>query len=208
MLNKQGFNLWADGYDDTVQVSEESNLYPFAGYKLVLDTIFNEVMQNEKSTVLDIGFGTGVLSTKLYENGHHIVGIDFSQRMITLAQPKMPQAHLIEWDITNGLPDVVKENKYDSIVSTYTLHHLTDEHKVEFIKNLIPLLSEKGKIFIGDIAFQTQDQLDTCRSNSIDYWDDDEFYFVNDKINSLLKDFCNSEFHPLSHCGGVFIITK
>ncbi len=208
MLNKQGFNLWADGYDDTVQVSEESNLYPFAGYKLVLDTIFNEVMQNKESTVLDIGFGTGVLTTKLYENGHHIVGLDFSSRMITLAQPKMPQAHLIEWDITNGLPDVVKESKYDSIVSTYTLHHLTDEHKVQFIKNLIPLLSENGKIFIGDISFQTQDQLETCRNNSIDYWDEDEFYFVNEKVNSLLQGFCKIEFHPLSHCGGVFIITK
>ena len=32
MLSKQGFDLWANEYDRTVQVSEESNLYPFAGY--------------------------------------------------------------------------------------------------------------------------------------------------------------------------------
>ncbi len=49
MLNKQGFDLWANEYDQTVRVSEESNLYPFAGYKEILNTIFNEVMQNEKS---------------------------------------------------------------------------------------------------------------------------------------------------------------
>ncbi len=67
MLNKQGFDLWANEYDQTVQVSEESNVYPFAGYKEILNTIFNEVMQNEKSKVLDIGFGTGVLTHKLYE---------------------------------------------------------------------------------------------------------------------------------------------
>ena len=65
MLNKQGFDLWANEYDRTVRVSEESNLYPFAGYKEILNTIFNEVMQKEKSKVLDIGFGTGVLTHKL-----------------------------------------------------------------------------------------------------------------------------------------------
>lgn len=27
MLNKQGFNLWAEDYDKTLQVSEENNLY-------------------------------------------------------------------------------------------------------------------------------------------------------------------------------------
>ena len=80
MLNKQGFDLWANEYDQTVQVSEESNLYPFAGYKEILNTIFNEVMQKEKSKVLDIGFGTGVLTNKLYENGHQVDGIDFSGR--------------------------------------------------------------------------------------------------------------------------------
>lgn len=48
------------------------NEYPFAGYKKILNTIYNEVMQ------FDIGFGTGILTSKLYEKGHHIDGIDFS----------------------------------------------------------------------------------------------------------------------------------
>ncbi|UYZ23801.1 hypothetical protein [Mesobacillus jeotgali] len=68
MLNKQGFDLWADGYDKTVQVSEENGVYPFAGYRAILNKIFNEVMEKENARVLDIGFGTGVLTAKLYEN--------------------------------------------------------------------------------------------------------------------------------------------
>ncbi|KYC94324.1 hypothetical protein B4102_3675 [Heyndrickxia sporothermodurans] len=68
MLSKQGFDLWANDYDQTVQLSEENNQYPFAGYKEILNTIFNEVMQKPSSHVLDIGFGTGVLTTKLYEH--------------------------------------------------------------------------------------------------------------------------------------------
>ena len=163
MLNKQGFDLWASGYDQTVRVSEESNLYPFAGYKEILNTIFNEVMQNEKSMVLDIGFGTGILTNKLYENGHQVEGIDFSSEMIAIAQSKMPRANLVEWDISNGLPDGILTKKYDAIVSTYTLHHLTDVAKITFIQQLLPLLNAGGKIFIGDIAFQTRKDLERCR---------------------------------------------
>ncbi|GAM13164.1 class I SAM-dependent methyltransferase [Mesobacillus selenatarsenatis] len=208
MLNKQGFNLWADGYDKTVQVSEESGVYPFAGYKAILNTIFNEVMESEVSRVLDIGFGTGVLTARLYEKGHHIDGIDFSQRMIALAQPKMPNANLIEWDIVKGLPDEIKMKKYDYIVSTYALHHLTDEEKVSFLKELMPLLSEGGKFLIGDIAFQTRQLLETCKNDSKEFWDDAEFYFVFNEIRSVLEDYCKLEFLPLSHCGGVIEITK
>lgn len=206
MLNSRDFNLWADNYDQTVQVSEENNLYPFAGYRKILNTIFSEVMHKETSSVLDIGFGTGVLASKLYENGHQIDGIDFSTKMISIAKSKMPNANLIEWDISRGLPPEILENKYDSIISTYTLHHLTDEDKVSFINNLIPILKKNGKIFIGDIAFETREKLNKCRQDNSKYWDEDEYYFVYDEINYSLKYEC--EFYPISHCGGIFIISE
>lgn len=40
MLNNIEFDLWADGYDKTVGISDEENTYPFAGYKKVLGFIF------------------------------------------------------------------------------------------------------------------------------------------------------------------------
>lgn len=33
MLDNKGFDLWADGYDVAVGLSDESDTYPFAGYK-------------------------------------------------------------------------------------------------------------------------------------------------------------------------------
>ena len=33
MLDNKGFDLWADGYDESVGLSDEENTYPFAGYK-------------------------------------------------------------------------------------------------------------------------------------------------------------------------------
>lgn len=72
MLDKKGFDLWADGYDKAVGILEEANTYPFAGYKEVLGGIFQEILSIEKAKVLDIGFGTGKLTTKLHENGCEI----------------------------------------------------------------------------------------------------------------------------------------
>lgn len=48
---------------------------------------------------LDIGFGTGTLTTKLYEQGCSIYGQDFSSRMIELSSEKMPNAHLYQGDL-------------------------------------------------------------------------------------------------------------
>ncbi|WP_223554300.1 class I SAM-dependent methyltransferase [Lysinibacillus sphaericus] len=208
MLNQQGFNLWADGYDKTVQLSEESNQYPFAGYKAVLNTIFNEVMYSPKSTVLDIGFGTGVLTAKLYDNGHMINGFDFSSKMIDIAKEKMPDANLMEWDLSKGLPPALLDQTYDAIISTYALHHFTDDMKVQYITALLQQLTPTGKIFIGDIAFETKEQLEKCRQDSSSYWDDDEFYFIYEEIGPLLKGLCQLEFHTISHCGGVFVISN
>lgn len=207
MLNNTGFNLWADNYDQTVKVSEESNLYPFAGYKEILNTIFNTVMNKEKADVLDIGFGTGVLTNKLYENGHQIDGLDFSSEMISIAQAKMPEANLMEWDILNGLPAALQEKKYDFIVSTYTLHHLNDEEKITFIRELLSHLKTGGQLLIGDIAFGTREQLKACRAAHVEHWDEDEFYFVADELKAALGDVCKCDFHEISHCGGVMVLS-
>ncbi|WP_270181423.1 class I SAM-dependent methyltransferase [Alkalihalobacillus sp. CinArs1] len=208
MLSKQGFDLWANEYDHSVQVSEESDSYPFAGYKEILNAIYNEVMSTEKANILDIGFGTGVLASRLYEAGHDINGIDFSNEMIRIAQLKMPYAQLIEWDLTHGLPEHFKKKQYDVIISTYALHHISDREKVAFIKELLPQLSENGKILIGDVAFENRRKLEACRSENLHHWDDDEFYFAFDELKAELEGSCKLEFHDFSHCGGVIQISN
>ena len=40
MLDEKGFDLWADGYDSSVGLSDESDSYPFAGYRDILNEIY------------------------------------------------------------------------------------------------------------------------------------------------------------------------
>ena len=94
MLNSNGFNVWAESYDKSVRVSDESDTYPFAGYTAILQEICHRVQSCAGKTVLDIGFGTATLTSKLYDQGYQIYGQDFSGEMIKQAQKKMPQARL------------------------------------------------------------------------------------------------------------------
>lgn len=205
MLSKEGFDLWADGYDKAVGLSDEENTYPFAGYKEVLGSIFQTVMQKENATVLDIGFGTGTLTTKLYEHGCSVYGQDFSSRMIELAYQKMPEAHLYQGDFTQGLAEPLRNQKYDFITATYSLHHLTDEQKTAFIRTLLDRLNEDGKILIGDVAFENREKMDQCRLEAGDEWDDEEIYFVIDELRDSFPDL---SFTQVSYCAGIISLPR
>ena len=205
MLDNKGFDLWADGYDKSVGVSDEKSTYPFAGYKDVLGTIYKIIMDKPNAVVLDIGFGTGTLTTKLYENGCTIYGQDFSAGMIELASEKMPNAHLYQGDFTQGLVEPLLAQRYDFIVATYSLHHLTDEQKVCFLRMLRDHLNPGGQVLIGDVAFENRSQLEQCQKAVGDEWDDDEIYFV---VDELKKEFPSLIFTQISYCAGIISLVS
>lgn len=205
MLNSKGFDLWAGGYDKSVSLSDEGDTYPFAGYKTILNEIYNRVLSGPGRRVLDIGFGTGTLTAKLYEQGCCIFGQDFSGKMIELAQNKMPKAKLYQGDFSHGLVNDLKQLTYDAIIATYSLHHLTDQQKISFIGELLPLLNEDGCIYIGDVAFATRHELEKCKLQAGEEWDETEIYFVFDELRSV---FPKLVFEPISYCAGIFTLRK
>ena len=74
--------------------------------------------------------------------------------MIALASEKMPNAHFYQGgDFSKGLVEPLRSFRYDYIVATYALHHLTDAQKSDFLLDLRNYLKENGKIIIGDVAF-------------------------------------------------------
>lgn len=208
MLDSKGFDLWANDYDKSVNLSEESDEYPFAGYKDVLNYIYNRVMEKPESDVLDIGFGTGILTSGLYNAGCKITGIDFSSKMIDIAKKKMPNAELIKYDFSKGLPCEIMNHCYDFIISTYAIHHLSDKDKIKFIKSLSALLNKEGMILIGDVSFNTRNEMEKCKEKYRDIWDFDEFYFIAEEISEYMNDEFKCMYTKISQCAGVMMIFK
>ena len=205
MLNNTGFDLWADGYDKSVGLSDENDRYPFAGYRAMMNALYQRVLAQSGRDVLDIGFGTGVLTSQLYKQGCRIYGQDFSARMIELAQAKMPDARLYQGDFSKGLVPELCAQQYDAIVATYSLHHLTDTQKIGFLRTLLPLLKQDGCLFIGDVAFRTREELEACRTAAGEDWDSDEIYFV---YGELRPHFHTLTFESFSHCTALLTLRK
>ena len=205
MLNSNGFDVWADGYDESVRLADESDAYPFAGYATILKEIYGRVCASGAKAVLDIGFGTGTLAGQLYQQGCDVFGQDFSSRMIQLAQGKMPRAKLYQGEFSLGLVQELKQQRYDAIIATYALHHLTDEQKVTLLQELLPLLQDNGCIYVGDVAFATRAQLEQCKAQAGDDWDASEIYFVYDELKQA---FPQLQFEPVSHCAGLLTLKK
>ncbi len=205
MLDSRGFDLWADGYDEAVMISEEENGFPFAGYKAVLERIFRTVASKPRAAVLDLGFGTGTLTARLYESGCDVYGQDFSAKMCALAQAKMPRAHLYQGDVAQGLAPPLRERRYDFIVATYSLHHLTDEQKIGCLRALRKRLKAGGTILIGDVAFESRAVLERFRLQAGSDWDDEEYYFAADELRRAFPDM---SFVQVSGCAGVISIPR
>ena len=56
MFSNKGFDLWADDYDQSVEISDNDGSYPFAGYKNILNEIYNRILNESYRNILDIGF--------------------------------------------------------------------------------------------------------------------------------------------------------
>ena len=125
--------------------------------------------------------------------------------MIESARLKMPKAKLYQGDFSNVLVEELKQNKYDAIIATYSLHHLTNEQKVCFLKSLQSLLNDGGCIYIGDVAFKTRIDMENYRVVIGDEWDDEEIYFA---VDELAKSFPQVKFEPFSFCSGVLSLEK
>jgi putative AdoMet-dependent methyltransferase len=206
MLNSEGFDLWADGYDESVHLSEEDGEYPFAGYKKVLGEIYRRVMERGGGDVLDVGFGTGVLTSRLYDSGCRIVGVDFSEKMIALAKAKMPEALLVQCDFSKGLPEEITRRRFSFIVSTYAFHHLRDGGKPGFLRRLSTLLKPGGEILVGDVSFETRRELTECKEKYREIWDGDEEYFVAEELEKALGGGLACDYRKISHCAGVLSV--
>ena len=200
MLDQKGFDLWAEDYDKFVGISEEKNTYPFAGYRAVLGNIYQSIMRKPKAVVLDLGFGSGRLTARLYEKGCTVYGQDFSERMIELAAQKMPEARLYQGDFAEGLAEPLLRERYDFIIATYSLHHLGDEQKLLLLQALRKLLNPGGQLLIGDVMFEDREKLEQCRRKVGDAWDEEEIYFVVDELKQMFPEF---RFEKISFCAGV-----
>jgi len=210
-MMKELFDRLAVTYDLDVIESDKENLFPFAGYVRTLDFIAAEIALRtlpDRAKMLDLGIGTGLLETKLKPESIDLTGIDVSSNMLEIAALRHPGARLFCADFRAGIPVAAAEEKWDVIVATYAMHHLTLNEFIDYIDYLTSRLAPYGKIYVGDILFLDYRERENCRLQNMDSWDETEHYHAYDDIVAKISGRLALSFAKLSFCAGVLIISK
>lgn len=204
-MDANHFDRWAENYDYDVRESDQAESYPFAGYERVLDRIAVFVLAEPVGKMLDLGTGSGTLASRFYDAGWKISAVDFSEEMLKQARESMPEARFLIADFTKALPKELDGEKFDFIVMTYAFHHLEYEKQADFLRSLLPLLIENGKILLGDISFETKEGFEKVKLQSGEEWDDEEFYPIVEELRAQLPDL-HFEHEVISFCATVMRI--
>jgi putative AdoMet-dependent methyltransferase len=127
-----------------------------AAYHDVLAWVISEARIDSSSRVLELGSGTGNLSCLLDRSGE-LVCVDLSERMEAIARSKsghILNRRFIKADILEVFD--YERAPFDSVISTYAIHHLTDEEKRLLFAKIFTGLVPGGRAVFGDLMLQNQ----------------------------------------------------
>jgi putative AdoMet-dependent methyltransferase len=154
--------------------------------------------------VLDLGTGTGNLALLFAEQGCRLTCTDFSEAMLARAQEKLPKAEQYLHDLRVPLPFV--NRRFDAVVSAYVFHHFPLTQKVEICQRLVQeALTPGGKLVIGDISFQSYQDMEAFKMTVSD-WDDEYYWLADETLSCLQKVRLNARYTQFSPCAGVYEI--
>jgi SAM-dependent methyltransferase len=93
------------------------------------------------SLILDAGCGSGIPITKILSQTFQVIGIDFAEKQVSLAQKQVSNANFICQDMTNlGF----RELAFNAICSYYAIIHIPRIYHAGIFKRFYSLLQPSG----------------------------------------------------------------
>lgn len=109
-----------------------------------LEFIKKYVSKGDK--VLDLGCGNGRLTELLKDLDIKYIGIDSSEKLISLAKKKYPNYEFLKADALK-LP--FENNSFDKVISIAVLHHIPSRKlRLQFLKEIKRVLKPNGKLVL------------------------------------------------------------
>lgn len=126
------------GYD-TIASKYQADRHVFKNRR-ELERFASLLPKNAK--VLDVGCGSGIPVTRfLVESGFDVVGVDFSQSMLSLARRNVPEVKLVKKDM-NVLG--FREKTFDGLTAAYSIIHVPREKHFSLLQSFHRILNPRG----------------------------------------------------------------
>ena len=136
---EKAYNIWSSNYDTNKNKTRDLDK------KVTQETLSKYSFKN----VLELGCGTGKNTKWLLSVGAEVIGLDFSQEMLTIAKESITdkRAQFKKADLND---DWEVENQYaDLVTSSLTLEHIEDLNAI--FRQANKKLKENGIFFISEL---------------------------------------------------------
>lgn len=124
-------------------------------YEIVMNLIGKEI---RNKTILDVGYGDGVLSWILANRGARVVAIDVSKEAIGYAKERCKNMQDFKFLVGSAYEIPFRNRSYDYVVSSEVIEHIREPTRI--ISEMRRIWNEKGKIIITTPIKLTQNPLD------------------------------------------------
>lgn len=150
------------------------NIYiPKRNEMLSLINQYSEFEDNEVKRFIDIGAGTGAASFTVLNkyNDAKAIMIDGSAEMLKTATSIAEennfnvQAVIQDLSVLDWVNKANIDGEYPLIISSLMIHHLTDDEKKRFIKDIYLLLKPSGRFIYVDVLKMENAQLEDFHFN-------------------------------------------
>ncbi|MDP2939637.1 MAG: class I SAM-dependent methyltransferase [Candidatus Omnitrophota bacterium] len=151
-------------FNNFVKAASEYDVFDNNGKHKLINLFQNEIISVRGKCLLDIGCGTGVLTSQFSKLGAKAIGVDISAISIATAR-KQNQATYLVCDAESLC---FKDNAFDIVTFCAVLHHFPNLEKV--IWEAFRVLKTGGKIFSFDphranlVMFLYRDRYSPLRS--------------------------------------------
>ncbi|MEZ4708108.1 MAG: class I SAM-dependent methyltransferase [Caldilineaceae bacterium] len=149
---------WAHDYDQNVQ-NEADPIR--TGYEATLNWVIDQAAVQTADQVLELGSGTGNLTVRIPQC-QQITCVDLSANMTVQARAKLAgrtNVHFVQADVLAYLADDSLHTgapQFDVLISTYTIHHLTEPEKQQMFAHINRRLKPSGRAVFGDLMIADQ----------------------------------------------------
>jgi ubiquinone/menaquinone biosynthesis C-methylase UbiE len=121
---------------------------PLGGRGVLRDQALDLLALKAGERVLELGCGTGGITSRLLRRGALVTAVDWSEPMLRIAKRRAPGARFAKSELTEYQP----QGEFDVVLLAFVLHELTRAERGRALAVAASALAKSGRVAVVDHA--------------------------------------------------------
>ena len=170
----------ADTYDEFAATYDENR--SVFDTREILDAFYSRLKPTQ-GKLLDLGCGAGEPFSRFFvDQGWQVTGVDFSSKMLELANQYVPEMQTVHADIREV---VFPANAFDAITAIYSLFHIPKTEHAQLFAKLARWLKPGGQALF---TYATEDYTGSEEFDGYKEFMHKQLYYSHNNLETLHKD--------------------